>query len=90
LQRVHDADRSGYRVLVDRSWPRGVTRIHAALDEWRKDAAHSDELRRWYGHLVELADERAVTLLTATRDVEHSGAPVLHEVLTGRMRRNDR
>jgi uncharacterized protein YeaO (DUF488 family) len=37
-------------VLVDRIWPRGLTRAKAALDEWCKDVAPSDELRKWYGH----------------------------------------
>lgn len=40
----------GARVLVDRFWPRGLTKAKAALDEWRKDVAPSDELRTWYGH----------------------------------------
>src|SRR5260370_1417272 len=40
----------GTRVLVDRIWPRGVTKAKAALDEWCKDVAPSDELRKWYGH----------------------------------------
>src|SRR5690606_26910136 len=40
----------GRRVLVDRLWPRGVRKDAAALDEWIKDAAPSDELRRWFGH----------------------------------------
>ena len=37
----------GYRVLVDRLWPRGVSKDAAALDEWLKDVTPSDELRRW-------------------------------------------
>jgi uncharacterized protein YeaO (DUF488 family) len=40
----------GTRVLVDRIWPRGVSKARAALDEWCKDVAPSDELRHWYGH----------------------------------------
>jgi len=40
----------GIRVLVDRIWPRGLTKARAALDEWCKDVAPSDELRKWYGH----------------------------------------
>ena len=40
------------RVLVDRLWPRGVTRVAADLDEWAKDAAPRPELRRWYAHDV--------------------------------------
>jgi uncharacterized protein YeaO (DUF488 family) len=40
----------GTRVLVDRIWPRGVTKAKAALDEWCKDVAPSAELRKWYSH----------------------------------------
>jgi len=40
----------GARVLVDRLWPRGVSKQAAQLEEWDKDIAPSDELRRWYGH----------------------------------------
>ena len=40
----------GARVLVDRIWPRGLTKAKAALDEWCKHVAPSDELRKWYGH----------------------------------------
>ncbi len=98
----------GYRVLVDRLWPRGVKKAELALDEWAKDVAPSDSLRRWYGHDVErfrefarryraelesppasqvvsrlrrLRTQRSLLLLTATKDVEHSGAEVLLAVL---------
>jgi uncharacterized protein YeaO (DUF488 family) len=40
----------GYRVLIDRLWPRGVSKGEAALDEWAKELAPSAELRRWFGH----------------------------------------
>jgi uncharacterized protein YeaO (DUF488 family) len=40
----------GYRILVDRVWPRGVSREAANLDEWAKDLAPSTELRKWFGH----------------------------------------
>ena len=40
----------GYRVLVDRLWPRGISKEKAALDEWCKDVAPSNELREWFGH----------------------------------------
>lgn len=43
----------GYRVLVDRLWPRGIRKEDARLDEWLKDIAPSPELRRWYDHEVE-------------------------------------
>lgn len=50
LGRVFDDVTGGYRVLVDRLWPRGVSKEGAALDEWLKDAAPTAELRKWYGH----------------------------------------
>lgn len=40
----------GYRVLVDRVWPRGLSKEDALIDEWRREIAPSTELRRWYGH----------------------------------------
>jgi uncharacterized protein YeaO (DUF488 family) len=113
IRRAYDAPSRGrsYQVLVDRLWPRGVRKDEATLDEWAKDVAPSDGLRRWYGHETEKfaefarryraelkespgrevvtrlraqATSRPVTLVTATRDVEHSGAAVLRDVLAGR------
>jgi uncharacterized protein YeaO (DUF488 family) len=40
----------GYRVLIDRLWPRGVSRQSAKLDDWIKELAPSAELRQWFGH----------------------------------------
>ena len=40
----------GCRVLVDRIWPRGVSKEEAALDQWRKEIAPSTALRKWFGH----------------------------------------
>lgn len=40
----------GYRVLIDRLWPRGVSKAKAKLDAWEKDIAPSAALRQWYGH----------------------------------------
>ena len=40
----------GARVLIDRLWPRGVSKADAALDQWMKDIAPSTELRKWFGH----------------------------------------
>jgi len=50
VKRVYDepSAKDGHRVLVDRLWPRGLTKTRAALDEWLRDLAPSDELRRWY------------------------------------------
>lgn len=100
----------GTRVLVDRLWPRGISKDEAGLDEWCKQAAPSTELRKWYGHdpkqfnefrrryrvelrhgeageavehLRQLANRRTLTLLTATKEVDISGASVLAEVIRG-------
>jgi uncharacterized protein YeaO (DUF488 family) len=52
VRRVYDepAESDGARVLVDRIWPRGMTKVRAALSEWCKDVAPSTELRKWYSH----------------------------------------
>lgn len=52
LRRVYDEPEpaDGARVLVDKLWPRGVSKQAAQLQEWARDVAPSDELRRWYGH----------------------------------------
>ena len=112
VHRVYDEDQGrGYRVLVDRLWPRGVSKEKVALDEWAKELAPSDGLRRWYGHepdkfaefarryraelaaspgkdavvrLRAISKKKPVLLLTATRDVEHSGAAVLFDALKAR------
>ncbi len=44
------ADNDGFRVLVDRIWPRGVSKKDLELDDWCKDVAPSDKLREWFGH----------------------------------------
>ncbi len=67
---VHDDD--GRRVLVDRLWPRGVSREDAALDEWLPDLGPSDELRKWFGHDPKRFDEfrrRYVAELRDRRDL---------------------
>lgn len=52
LKRVYDepAPADGTRILVDRLWPRGLSREAAHLDLWLKDVAPSNELRKWFGH----------------------------------------
>lgn len=50
VKRIYDppAADDGYRVLVDRLWPRGVSKARADIDEWLKEVAPSTELRRWF------------------------------------------
>lgn len=109
VRRIYeDVEVGGARVLVDRLWPRGVSKSEADLTAWPKQVAPSGELRRWYGHdpdrfdafaqryrreledhehrealdeVVTLARQGGVVLLTATRDVDHSHAVVLAEVV---------
>ena len=52
LRRIYDdpGAADGTRVLVDRVWPRGISKEKARIDEWCKDVAPSTELRTWYGH----------------------------------------
>jgi uncharacterized protein YeaO (DUF488 family) len=59
VRRVYDAPMpdDGVRVLVDRLWPRGVSKARAQLDEWCKQVAPSTELRTWYHHDTSLFDE---------------------------------
>lgn len=47
----------GHRILIDRVWPRGVSRERAQLDEWARELAPSNELRKWFGHVPERFDE---------------------------------
>ena len=58
-KRVYDAAEpgDGYRVLIDRMWPRGVSRQRAQLDEWARELAPSSELRKWFHHDPERFDE---------------------------------
>lgn len=61
MRRVYEAPEpaDGARVLVDRLWPRGLSKEDARLTEWCKDVAPSTELRRWYGHQGERFDRFA-------------------------------
>jgi uncharacterized protein YeaO (DUF488 family) len=79
----------GRRVLVDRLWPRGLSKERARLDEWLKAVAPSDELRRWYGHEparfaeftrryeAELEDPERAEALSHLREEARSGPVTL-------------
>jgi uncharacterized protein YeaO (DUF488 family) len=111
IKRAYEAPdpTDGTRVLVDRLWPRGLSKAQARVDLWLKDVAPSTQLRQWYGHdpakftafrarylhelegepghealnrVRELARKGPVTLVFGARDVEHSEAAVLQDVLT--------
>jgi uncharacterized protein YeaO (DUF488 family) len=61
IKRVYDdaVDDDGYRVLVDRVWPRGVSKDRAMVDEWDQEVGPSTELRQWFGHRPERFEEFA-------------------------------
>jgi uncharacterized protein YeaO (DUF488 family) len=58
-KRAYDAAKrgDGYRVLIDHVWPRGISRERANLDEWARELAPSDKLRKWFDHVPERFDE---------------------------------
>jgi len=66
IKRIYDAPTrtDGVRVLVDRLWPRGVSKQQAALDVWLKEIAPSPELRAWFGHKPERFTEFSHKYLT--------------------------
>jgi uncharacterized protein YeaO (DUF488 family) len=101
------------RILIDRLWPRGVSKAALKLDAWPRQLAPSTALRKWYGHdpqrfaefrrryraelgehkddlaaLRSWIDGRAVTLITATRELALSHAEVLREMLGGKKARS--
>ena len=79
----------GKRVLVDRVWPRGVSKEEAHLDDWAKEVAPSTELRKWYGHepdkfpeferryLAELDEPARAHALEQVRDLAAKGRVTL-------------
>ena len=91
LKRVYDepGPEDGTRVLVERLWPRGLSKERAHIDVWLKDIAPSDELRRWYGHdsekfaefrqryEAELASETGQAALEKLRNMAEQGPVTL-------------
>ena len=76
VKRVYDAPdgEDGLRVLVDRIWPRGLTKEEVGLDDWIKEVAPSTALRKWYGHEPERFSEFRRRYLAELKDGEHAGA----------------
>ena len=87
-KRIYEAKaaKDGLRVLVDRLWPRGVSKAEAALDLWLKDAAPSTELRKWFAHRPDRWDEfrrryvrelQSTTAIQQLRELSQKGAVTL-------------
>jgi len=70
IKRVYEsrADSDGTRTLVDRLWPRGLTRERAAIDGWLKDIAPSAGLRKWFAHIPDRWSEFESRYLSELRD----------------------
>ena len=88
-KRVYEpaARADGSRVLVDRLWPRGVSKERAALDEWLRDLAPSDELRRWYHARPQLWDAfRKKYLKELTQPAAAEALSRLYQLAYGRKR----
>lgn len=76
IKRIYDdADESdGKRVLVDRIWPRGVSKEQAQLDHWMKDIAPSSQLRTWWDHDADRLEEFAERYEQELSDDDHADA----------------
>ena len=76
VRRIYESEESddGQRVLVDRLWPRGISKERADLTEWCKEVAPSTELRKWYGHVPEKFDEFARRYRGELEDDDHAAA----------------
>ena len=97
IKRIYEAPEAedGFRVLIDRLWPRGISKERAALADWWKDIAPSPELRTWFGHkavpaymktvAARLAEGENVTLLYGAKDPKINQAVVLRDWMLHRM-----
>ena len=78
LVRIYDHEQpDGYRILVDRLWPRGMSKVKAALDEWDKQIGPSNELRKWFNH-----DDNKYEEFKQKYEVELDNNPSLTDFIT--------
>jgi len=103
IKRVYDQPESGdgFRILVDRIWPRGLSKGKADVDLWLKEIAPSDELRKWFGHEPEKWPEfrqryaaeldakhdEVAAIRFGARDDQHNNAVVLKEYIESKRAR---
>jgi uncharacterized protein YeaO (DUF488 family) len=93
IKRAYDKPDSadGKRILIDRLWPRGVTKVEAGIDEWLKELSPSTELRKWFSHdpqkweefrkkyIKELAvPEKEAILAGIARTAQHSDVTLIY------------
>jgi len=87
IKRIYDppSQDDGYRVLVDRLWPRGLSKEKAIVDLWLRDIAPSNELRKWYNHESQKWNEFRKRYIA---EIEESGGmpePLEEKIKTGRV-----
>lgn len=84
IKRVYEdwEESDGYRILVDRLWPRGVSKEKAQLDVWIKEIAPTDELRKWFGHEAPKWDEFKRKYITEIKE-NNKGQVQLIDAVTG-------
>ena len=87
IRRIYEASspQDGKRILVDRLWPRGVSKQAAHIDEWLKAVAPSTDLRRWYGHEPDKFGEFKQRYADELADADHADAwhHLVEEAATG-------
>lgn len=78
VKRIYDPPHSedGLRILVDRLWPRGLSKQSAAIDQWLRASAPSDELRNWFGHDRTRWEEFKLRYFAELDGKEESLAPI--------------
>jgi len=88
IKRVYEApeESDGYRILIDRLWPRGIKKESANLTEWLKDIAPSNELRKWFNHepekFVEFSKRYREELKQHTEDLKRIAKLVQSQKVT--------
>lgn len=85
LKRAYDeySQEDGYRVLVDRLWPRGISKEKLHIDDWLKEIAPSNELRKWYGHDPEKWDQFKQRYYKELKDKEQLIQGLLQRIEAG-------
>lgn len=87
IQRIYEppSEDDGRRVLVDRLWPRGVSKQDAQLDAWAKELAPSTELRKWYDHDLDRWDEFRQRYLSELADESDQIDELLEDLGDGKI-----
>jgi uncharacterized protein YeaO (DUF488 family) len=78
LKRVYEPfdEADGCRILIDRLWPRGISKEEARLSYWLKDVSPSSELRKWFGHIPERFEEFQSRYLNELQNNDHQSKAV--------------